>query len=93
MPLTVTCPGCATTLKVRDELAGRTVKCPKCAGLLEIPSAQSGDGTPAAGNRRERDDEAVEDADRPRPPRVEMFRVRLETLWERVSSQRRGRFC
>jgi hypothetical protein len=37
--------------------------------LLEIPSAQSGGGTPAAGNRRERDDEAVEDADRPRRSR------------------------
>ena len=33
----VSCSGCGTKLKVKDELAGRSGKCPKCGGRIKIP--------------------------------------------------------
>ncbi len=42
MPISVTCPQCSTTLKVKDELAGKRGKCPKCQGAVQIPA---GNGT------------------------------------------------
>lgn len=44
MPISVTCPQCSTTLKVKDELAGKRGKCPKCQGAVHIPA---GNGTAA----------------------------------------------
>jgi hypothetical protein len=41
MPITVTCGGCGTTLKVKDELAGRKGKCPGCGAVLTIPAADT----------------------------------------------------
>ena len=38
LPISVTCPQCGTTLKVKDELAGKRGKCPKCQGTLQIPA-------------------------------------------------------
>ena len=46
MPISVTCPQCSTTLKVKDELAGKRGKCPKCQGPLLIPALK---GTGAQG--------------------------------------------
>ncbi|MFO0925610.1 MAG: hypothetical protein U0736_01040 [Gemmataceae bacterium] len=40
MPISLTCTGCKTKLKVRDDLAGRKVKCPRCAGVLVVPAAK-----------------------------------------------------
>ncbi|MCE9526264.1 MAG: zinc-ribbon domain-containing protein, partial [Planctomycetales bacterium] len=40
MPISVTCPKCSTTLKVKDELAGKRGKCPKCQGPVQIPTAE-----------------------------------------------------
>ena len=37
MPITVTCPACQNTLKVKDEYAGKKGKCPKCQALMPIP--------------------------------------------------------
>lgn len=37
MPATVTCPNCETTVRVRDELAGKKVKCPRCAEVIAVP--------------------------------------------------------
>ena len=34
----VSCSGCGTKLKVKDELAGRSGKCPKCGGKVKIPA-------------------------------------------------------
>ena len=38
MPISVTCPQCGATLKVKEELAGKRGKCPKCQGALQIPA-------------------------------------------------------
>jgi predicted Zn finger-like uncharacterized protein len=37
MPVSITCPGCQTTLRVREELAGKKVKCPRCAQVVTVP--------------------------------------------------------
>ena len=39
MPISVTCPECKHTLKVKDELAGKRGKCPKCQATIAIPAA------------------------------------------------------
>jgi predicted Zn finger-like uncharacterized protein len=38
MPVTLTCSGCNSSLKVRDDLAGKKVKCPRCAHLIVVPA-------------------------------------------------------
>lgn len=43
MSILTTCPGCARKLKVRDDLAGRTIKCPKCGAAMPV----GGSGPPA----------------------------------------------
>lgn len=40
MPISVTCPECKHTLKVKDELAGKRGKCPKCQTTILIPAAE-----------------------------------------------------
>jgi predicted Zn finger-like uncharacterized protein len=39
MPQIIKCPGCGSSLKVREELAGKKIKCPKCAHLMAVPAA------------------------------------------------------
>jgi hypothetical protein len=46
MPVSLTCSGCKSTLKVRDDLAGKKVKCPKCATLLTVPAAEEEEFAP-----------------------------------------------
>ncbi len=43
MPIQVTCTNadCAKTLRVKDELAGKTVRCPGCQQPLKIPAADA----------------------------------------------------
>jgi hypothetical protein len=41
MPLTVTCPGCSSPLRVRDEYVGKKLKCPRCQGVIEVPAAEA----------------------------------------------------
>jgi hypothetical protein len=62
MPVQLTCAGCKTTLKVRDDLAGRKVKCPKCAAVLTVPD-EGQDATEIIPGP----DEAVTAAPRPAP--------------------------
>ena len=38
MPTTMNCPGCKTPLRLRDDMAGRTIRCPRCAQSIAIPS-------------------------------------------------------
>jgi hypothetical protein len=47
VPISVTCPQCSTTLKVKDELAGKRGKCPKCEGPVQIPAASAAEMKPA----------------------------------------------
>jgi predicted Zn finger-like uncharacterized protein len=47
MSIIATCTHCQAKAKVRDELAGRTVKCPKCRESFRIPQAESASPVPA----------------------------------------------
>jgi LSD1 subclass zinc finger protein len=38
MPTTMNCPGCRNPLRLRDGLAGRTIKCPRCAQIIAVPA-------------------------------------------------------
>jgi hypothetical protein len=40
MPVSLKCHGCKSTLKVRDELAGKKVKCPRCQTVLLVPDEE-----------------------------------------------------
>jgi hypothetical protein len=46
MPVTLTCDGCKSTLKVRSDLAGKKIKCPKCAALVLVPAEDEEDFAP-----------------------------------------------
>jgi hypothetical protein len=37
-PLTLACPGCSKTLRVRSELAGKRVRCPQCGQAVAVPT-------------------------------------------------------
>ena len=37
MSMTLRCPGCSNTLRVKDSVAGRQVKCPRCGQVMLIP--------------------------------------------------------
>jgi uncharacterized protein YxjI len=43
MPIQVKCPnpGCAQSLRVKDELAGKSVRCPTCKTAIQLPNAPS----------------------------------------------------
>jgi hypothetical protein len=38
MPLTITCPGCLSVLRVREEYAGKQLKCPRCSATVSVPA-------------------------------------------------------
>lgn len=38
MATTMNCPGCRRPLRLREDMAGRTIKCPRCAQIIAIPS-------------------------------------------------------
>ncbi|MBC7856915.1 MAG: hypothetical protein IAF94_26085 [Pirellulaceae bacterium] len=52
MPISVTCPQCGTTLKVKDELAGKRGKCPRCQGAVQIPAGERTEAKAPAGVAR-----------------------------------------
>jgi predicted Zn finger-like uncharacterized protein len=39
MPISVECPSCLATFRVKEEYAGKRGRCPSCKGLVAIPSA------------------------------------------------------
>ena len=47
MAISVTCAKCNTTLRVKDEYAGKRGKCPTCQGALEIPGTAAVSTGPA----------------------------------------------
>lgn len=42
MPISVSCPACSASFKVKDEFAGKRAKCPKCGGPIVVPAASAG---------------------------------------------------
>jgi hypothetical protein len=78
MPVSMTCKGCKSTLKVRDDLAGKKVKCPRCASVLIVPRPKGEDfatvevvderisDTPAHKGRKPPPRDEEDEDDRPR---------------------------
>ena len=75
MKITALCPGCAKTLAVAAEHAGKKIRCPNCSGVVQLPEVASAPAVVtsvrAAAPLKAR---AVVRADKPRPvapePRV-----------------------
>src|SRR5690606_24083954 len=40
-PITFSCPGCAKTLRVADENAGKVASCPACGARMTVPAVSS----------------------------------------------------
>jgi predicted Zn finger-like uncharacterized protein len=40
MPTKMSCPGCQTPLRLRDELAGKKIKCPRCGKVIDVPEEE-----------------------------------------------------
>lgn len=36
MPISVVCPECSQSLRLKDELAGKRIRCPKCSGVVRV---------------------------------------------------------
>jgi predicted Zn finger-like uncharacterized protein len=62
MPEQIRCPSCASTLRVPDDLLGKTVKCPRCQ--TTFTAAASGPAGPEGGYT----EEPARPARRPAPP-------------------------
>jgi len=41
MPTTMNCPGCRTPLRLRDDMAGMTIKCPRCGKVISLPAEEA----------------------------------------------------
>lgn len=41
MSSTMNCPGCQKPLRLRDDMAGKTIKCPRCGKVIPIPADES----------------------------------------------------
>jgi predicted Zn finger-like uncharacterized protein len=39
MPISVECPSCRSTFRVKDEFAGKRGRCPSCKAMLTVPAA------------------------------------------------------
>lgn len=43
MPISVTCPACGASYRLKDGQAGRKVRCPKCQGTISVPALGGAD--------------------------------------------------
>jgi predicted Zn finger-like uncharacterized protein len=60
MILSIRCPGCKTTLRVRSELAGKKVRCPKCGKVVPVPKEEEEELVPVTAAAEEREEEEEE---------------------------------
>lgn len=51
MPIVANCTGCGKSLKVRDELIGKSIKCPSCGTSFKVTSSKATAAQPAPGQR------------------------------------------
>jgi predicted Zn finger-like uncharacterized protein len=86
MPLRVVCASCSSSLKVKDELAGRAVKCPKCGEVVRVPTPDAPPPEPEL--------EAVqaEPADPPRPAKGRRAEDEAEEAPARPAARARPRY-
>jgi predicted Zn finger-like uncharacterized protein len=40
MATTLSCPGCQTPLRLREDLAGKKIKCPRCGQVITVPAEE-----------------------------------------------------
>ncbi len=40
MPTKMDCPGCQTSLRLRDDMAGKKIKCPRCGKVVAVPAEE-----------------------------------------------------
>jgi predicted Zn finger-like uncharacterized protein len=94
MPETITCPECAKTLRVPDDLLGRTVRCPSCKATFTAegnPEPNQDlvfDEKPSSPERRPRRED---DSDEERPVRKRESRREEAEEDERVRERPRSR--
>jgi len=62
-PITVACPSCRLSLKVKAELAGKKVKCPKCGSPVAVLPTAMGGEEPTLPPKNGAAKESVADAD------------------------------
>jgi len=74
MAISLRCTGCRSTLKLRDELAGKKVKCPRCKTVLLVPQEEDEELVEAAIEKRRVKKETPE----PRKPTGRTGRVQRE---------------
>lgn len=41
MTTTMSCPGCQTPLRLRDDMAGKKIKCPRCGSVVTVPEEEA----------------------------------------------------
>lgn len=41
MSSTMTCPGCQKPLRLREDLAGKTIRCPRCRKIITVPAEEA----------------------------------------------------
>jgi DNA-directed RNA polymerase subunit RPC12/RpoP len=84
MAIKVKCQVCGKTLRVRDELAGKTGKCPQCGAVVLVEAVyetpKEGELKQAAESTRSREHEAVGDSVEARMQRLEWQLKRLKVL-------------
>ena len=68
MAISLSCPSCDKTLKVKDELAGRKVKCPGCGEAVPVPAGDEAAIVSAEKLPRGKPLPVEDEEDRPRQP-------------------------
>ena len=43
MAIEVSCPGCLKAYRLKEELAGKTVRCPACQEVMKVPAPSNGE--------------------------------------------------
>lgn len=75
MAISLVCPFCERTIRVKDELAGRKIRCPDCKGVVAVPSGEANadeESPPRRAMHEDQDaarEQARQNADEAAPPK------------------------
>src|SRR5271156_1502787 len=69
MPITFACDDCDTSIRVKDQFAGKKARCPKCGAVVRVPQLEEEERV----EEDPVDEDPVEEAPRPKrsKPRAE----------------------
>jgi DNA-directed RNA polymerase subunit M/transcription elongation factor TFIIS len=95
MPIMITCPGCKSKLRIRDEYAGKAMKCPRCSASVSIPSEDVAEVAPEIEEVEPLVEETAIADVQPRPRASEhAATIKCPECGKRVSeTTRRCRYC